>query len=133
MIRKILDLRDKTTSVSDLNESFNEQHPSHLNPTQLNLHSSGTITYHNQPFFSDYELWQSVRSLNPEQHCAYDMVLSWSRQLIKNMNSLKPFEVRPIYPLPTGSGGAEKNKSHLIKTIYHTAVKTFRHPPFNPE
>ena len=24
-------------------------------------------------------------------------------------------------------------KSHLIKTIYHTAVKTFRYPPINPE
>ena len=23
-------------------------------------------------------------------------------------------------------------QSHLIKTMYHTAVKTFRHPPFNP-
>ena len=30
-----------------------------------------------------------------------------------------------------GFGGA--GKSHLIKTIYHTAVKTFRHPPVNPE
>ena len=46
------------------------------------------------------------------------------------MNSLKPIEVEPIYLFLSGGGGA--GKSHLIKTMYHTAVKTFRHPPFNP-
>ncbi|CAB4039510.1 ATP-dependent DNA helicase PIF1 [Paramuricea clavata] len=92
------DLRDETPIVSDVNESFNQQQPSHLDSTQSNQQSSGTVTYHNQPSeISDDELRQSVRSLNPEQRC----------------------------------GGA--GKSHLIKTIYHTAVKTFRHPPFNPE
>ena len=45
------------------------------------------------------------------------------------MNSLKPVEVQPIYLFFTGGG----SPGHLIKTIYHTAVKTFRHPPFNPE
>ena len=39
--------------------------------------------------------------------------------------------VKPIHLFVTGGGGG--GKSHLIKTIYHTAVKTFRHPPFNPE
>ena len=126
------DLKDDTPIFSDPNESFNEQQPSHLDPTQSNQHSSGIITYHNQlSGISDDELWQSVRSLNPEQRCAYDMVLSWCRQLIKNMNRLKPVEVKPIYLFLTGGLGA--GKSHLIKTIYHTAVKTFRHPPCNPE
>ena len=45
------------------------------------------------------------------------------------MNSLKPVEVQPIYLFFTGGG----SPGHLIKTIYHTAVKMFRHPPFNPE
>ena len=31
----------------------------------------------------------------------------------------------------TGGGGA--GKSHLIKTLYHTVVKTYRHAPMNPE
>ena len=47
------------------------------------------------------------------------------------MNSLKQVEVEPIYLFLTRGGGA--GKSHLIKTIYHTAVKTFRHLRFNPE
>jgi hypothetical protein len=37
---------------------------------------------------------------------------------------LKPIEVKPIYVFITGGGGAGKS---------HTAVKTFKHPPFNPE
>ena len=47
------------------------------------------------------------------------------------MNSLKTDEVGPIYLFLTGGSGA--GKRHLIKTIYHTGVKTFKHPPFNPE
>ena len=35
--------------------------------------------------------------------------------------------------LKTLSGGGGAGKSHLIKIIHQTAVKTFRHPPINPE
>ena len=126
------DLQDELPNDLDPNESFNEQQPSDLDPTRSNEPSTGTITYHNQPSeISDDELRKSVRSLNKKQRFAYDIVLSWCRRLIKNMNSLKPVEVEPIYLFLSGGGGA--GKSHLIKTMYHTAVKTFRHPPFNPD
>ena len=126
------DLHDELPNDQNPNESFNNQEPSHLDPTQSSQSSSGIISYHNQPSeITDDELRESVRCLNKQQRCAYDIVLSWCRKLIKNMNSLKPIEVEPIYLFVTGGGGA--GKSHLIKTMYHTAVKTFRHPPCSPE
>ena len=116
------DLQGEMQDNSISQESFNEQLPSHLDPTQSNQHTSPeVITSYNRPTdISDDILRQTVRSLNIEQHHAYD-----------NMNSLKPVEIEQIYLFLTGGGGA--GKSHLVKTIYHTAVKTFRHPPINPE
>ena len=48
-----------------------------------------------------------------------------------NLNTLKPSKVDPIHVFVTGAGGA--GKSHLIKAIYHTVTKTFRHASINPE
>lgn len=79
----------------------------------------------------DDQLRESVRSLNKMQRKAYDIVVSWSRNKIKNLKSLKPENIQPIYLFITGGAGA--GKSHLIRTIYHTIVKTFRYPPINPE
>ena len=47
------------------------------------------------------------------------------------MNSLKPVHVQLIHLFITGGAGA--SKSHLIKAIYHTAAKTFRHGFTNPK
>ena len=119
---------------SSLDEVFNEQVPSQLavnSQTTANLGPSA-VTMHNQlTEISDDQLHESVRSLNNMQCKAYDKVLSWSRNKMKTLNSLKSEHVEPIYLFITGGAGARKR--HLIKTIYHTVVKTFRYAPMNPE
>ena len=80
-------------------ESFNEQIPSHLGPTQSNQHTPcGVITSYNRPTeISDDILRQTVRSLNMQQRHAHDTFLSWCRNTMKNMNRLKPVQIEPIY------------------------------------
>ena len=128
------DLHSEMQDDSMPEESFNEQLPLHLASTsdQTEQHSTLGITTHNQPTqISDDELRQCVRSLNKRQRYAYDIVLTWCRNKLKNMNSLKPEELEPIYLFITGGAGA--GKSRLIKTIYHAVTKTLSHTSMNPE
>ena len=113
-------------------ESFKEQVPCHLASTSKSSSSVPTVSCHIQPNeISDNEFRKSVRSLNNIQRIAYNSVLSWCRTTVKNIRSLKPEKINPIYLFITG--GAGSGKSHLIKTIYHTAVKTFQHASSNPD
>ena len=128
------DLQSENYHESILEESFNKQEPSHLawdSHTNENRGSTGITMYHQPAEISDDQLRESVRSLNQKQRQAYDIVLSWCRIKQKNLNSLKPKEVEPIHLFITGGAGA--GKSHLIKTIYHTVVKTSRYDAMNPE
>ena len=100
---------------------FNEQVLSELaaNPQTTENHSPSAITMYNQPReISDDQLRQSIRSLNNMQCKAYNRVLSWIRNKMKNLNSLKSQNVEPVSLFITGGGGV--GNSHLIKTIYHT-------------
>ena len=95
-------------------------------------HGPSAIPLYNQPTeISDAQLHKSVRLLNKMQRKAYNRVLSWTSNKMKNLKSLKSQNIEPVYLFMTGGGGSRK--SYLIKTIYHTVVRTYRHAPMNPE
>ena len=127
------DLQSQQQENPNNEELFNNLPPEHLgNITGFENSTTGAVATYIQPSeISDDDLRESVRSLNTEQRNAYDIVLTWCRNKVKNMNSLKPQNVPSIHLFLTGGGGS--GKSHLIKTIYHTATKTFRHGPTNTE
>ena len=61
------DVQDKLPNDSGPNESFNEQQPSDLDPTQSNEPSTSIITYHNQPSeISDDELRKVSKIIEPK-------------------------------------------------------------------
>ncbi len=55
----------------------------------------------------------------------YDIVLSWCRSMIKKCIDKQSIKLIHIFVTVGGGGG----KSHLIRTIYPTAVNTFKYLP----
>ena len=92
----------------------------------------GIATYNQPSAITDEELRDAVRSLNVKQRIMYDIVLSWCRNSIKSVNCLTKETVEPIHIFVTGGGGGGGGKSHLIRTIYHTAVNMFKYRAVNP-
>ena len=90
----------------------------------------GIATFNQPSAISDDELRDAVRSLNEKQRITYDVVLCWCRNLIKSVNCLTKQTIVPIHIFVTGGGGG--GKSHLIRTIYHTAVNMLKYNAVNP-
>ena len=130
------DIQSGLEADESLDESFHEQLPEHLAPS---LHISGqsnqppnAIVAHSHPSdISDDSLRESVRSLNNRQRHAFNTVLTWCRTKMMQNNCNQANEIKPLCLFLSGGGGT--GKSHLIRAIFHTVVKTFRHGPSNPE
>ena len=90
-------------------------------PPETNQTFVGITTYNQPSAITDEDLRDAVRSSNAKQRNTYDVVLSWCRNSIESVD--------PIHIFVTGGGGG---KSHLIKTIYHTAVNMFKYNAANP-
>ena len=99
-------------------------------PPETSQTFAGIATYNQPSAIRDEELRDAVRSLNVKQRVTYDVVLSWCRNSIKSVNCLSKETIEPIHIFVTGGGGG--GKSHLIKTIYHTAVNMFKYNAVNP-
>ena len=96
-------------------EPFNQQEPSHF-ACKPESDRASTISCYIQPNeISDQFLLESVRSLNDKQCSAYNTVVSWCRNKVKNIHSINPEEINLIYLFITGGGGS--GKSHLVKTF----------------
>lgn len=115
------------------NSSYEESFDNQMTGNQL-FSSNEQIpramsTYIQVSEISDDDLRQSVRSLNSQQRKPYNIVLSWCRNKVKNMGTLKPVQLSPIHLFI--AGGAGTGKSHLIKAIYHTVTKNCEHAVIN--
>ena len=126
------DMRCDLETDVPFDESFHEQDPEHFaNSPQSNQPRNAIVTYLHPSDISDDLLHESIRSLNSNQRHAFNTVLTWCRTKMMQMNSNQSTEIEPLYLFLTGGGGT--GKSHFIRAIYHTALKTFRHGPSNPE
>ena len=60
---------------------------------------------------TDDDLRATVRSLNTRQRYAFEIILKWCRDKVKNMSSLQPFPANPVYKFISGGAGADKASS----------------------
>ncbi|KAL9977715.1 hypothetical protein ACROYT_G015152 [Oculina patagonica] len=125
------DLLTETTNDTDEFNQLSDHSPEELlSLLQTSQTSTPISTYHQPSAMTDDDLRNSVRSLNAKQRFTYDVVLSWCRNTVKNVNCLNKQTIKPIHIFVTGGGGG--GKSHLITTIYHTSLKTFKYTAVNP-
>ena len=128
---------DLTTEViNNIDDECDNDLPEELVslPSETNQTSAGISTFNQPSAIRDEELRDAVRSLNVKQRITYDVVLSWCRNSIKSVNCLTKETIEPIHIFVTGGGGGGGGggKSHLIKTIYHTAVNMFKYSATSP-
>ena len=68
------------------------------------------------------KLCKNVRSLNQKQREVFEIINKWAQDYIKNLSCNSPRCVLPLHLFVTGGAGV--GKSHLMKTIYQSLMKT---------
>ena len=92
--------------------------------------SPGDRTFRKIELQSDNELYQKIRSLDPEQKKVLDIGLQFSQDF---MRAIKKKENKwPKPPLVAVLGGAGSGKSHVIDVLSQMIDKTFRSPGEDP-
>ena len=74
---------------------------------------------------SDDEINSLIRSLNPKQRQVFNVLNFWSRKTIMNYSSENAANIEPLQLFITG--GAGTGKSHLIKTLDASLIKTLNY------
>ena len=111
---------EESNIISDLlNAQSNSQ--SRQNSHQLTSRLPVLTSIYHTALDND-ALHAMVRPPNEQQRLAFDTVLTWCRSVTKSPSTHE--QVHSLQLFITGSAGA--GKSHLIKTLYHRAVNTFR-------
>ena len=112
-----LQIETQNTDYTLPEESFDKQSPSDLGSSfDSSQQVSQAISTYTQPTeISDDMLRYNARSLNEKQRSAYNIVLSWCRNTMKNLNCLKPEKLDPINLFFSWSWSRKEplNKSNL--------------------
>lgn len=123
---------EETEECSGTNDLASDpQDASHIGQQTTQSRSGLPLVTSADPSAIDNDkLHAMVRTLNQQQRLAFDTVLTWCRNTAKCPNTHQQNR-SPLQLFITGGAGA--GKSHLITTLYHTVVKTFRQISQNPE
>ena len=103
------------TLGSDIDSEDIDEEPAETEPGMSCVHNIAT------PVSAD-EICRNVRSLNSKQREIFEVINKWARDYTKNLSSDSPKYILPLHLFVTGGAGV--GKFHLIKTLYHSLLKT---------
>lgn len=105
----VLNDQENSDLSTEVRDSINDQDVCTEDSAEKLVHipetskpSGGIICYNQPSAITDELLRESVRSLNRKQRLAFNSVLSWSRNMVKNVNCLNKEIIKPIFIFVTG-------------------------------